>query len=162
MKPRDPLVQTLLACFVPLYTIYWSYAVAKEIHQTYSIKIPNILLLLAPAILAVAGVFLLIIVAGLNSDEAGGAVVGGLLLVGIFIAFPLSLVLTLVYYYQFGGAVEKLLGPEASRMLTFVLFWFVPAAGVYIIQEKLSRIAAPPQQQWQPPQPTQPPQNPAA
>lgn len=150
-KPRDPLVQTLLSLFVPLYIIYWSYVTGKDMEHNYGQKAPNILLLLVPGI--IFGVLFAVMLIGTllySSPGEGDPHFDFLPVVFLLIVLSsvLMLVLSLVYYYKFGGIVEKIVGAQASRLLIFILFWFVSPAAVYIIQEKLNAVSAQP-----PPQP---------
>ncbi len=157
MQNRDPLVQTLLSFFVPFYVIYWSHVTAKEIERTYNQKAPNILLLLAPIVIIGLAIITLfsggIFASGDTGDFAAGLGFFFLLL----LLFPVSIILSLIYYYQFGGNVEKISGPSVSRLLTVVLFWLFSPAGVYIIQDKLNTLGQTPQN-FQPQSPVGPQQ----
>lgn len=144
MKRRDALLETLLSLFIPFYIIYWSYVTAKELEKTYGHKAPSLFLLLAPALIFVFALIPLMF-GVLSGSEEGFAASGiGFFLI-ILILFPLSFALSLVYYYKFGGNVEKVVGPAASRMLVLILFWLVSPAGVYIVQEKLNTLSQGPQ-----------------
>lgn len=137
MKHRDALIQTLLSLFIPFYIIYWSYVTAKEIERTYGHKAPSLFLLFAPVIILLLAFIPLIINSFSGTSE--GLFAGYIAFFVLFLViFPVTFALSLLYYYKFGGNVEKVVGPAASRLLLFILFWFVSPAGVYIVQEKLN------------------------
>lgn len=167
MKRRDPLLQTLLSLFIPFYIIYWSYATGKDMEREYGHKAPSILLLLVPGIvftISFIGIFISLLFTS-NENEPMSLTAVALLIFSLVSAF-LMLALSLVYYYKFSGIVEKIVGPQTSRLLLFILFWFISPAAVYIVEEKLNNlpsqsIAQPPGQNI-PPSQGQPPRSPAA
>lgn len=122
--------------------------------KNYGQKAPNILLLLGPGIISAISLIGIFITSFFTEDNKAlaGPLIG--LFIICFVSFGLMFVLSLVYYYKFGGIVEKIAGPQASRLLVFILFWFVSPAAVYIVQEKLNNLnVAQPAVQPQPPQP---------
>lgn len=153
MQQRDPLIQTLLSFFIPFYQLYWFYVTSKEVRQAYQQKMPSMWLLFAPAlaILAMIPLSIAIFAASADSDGSGGGGIAVASILIILVMLPLSFALSLVYFYKFGGGIENVAGSDASRVLIFILLFFIPAAAVFIVQEKLNKL-----QQFGGSQPTQP------
>lgn len=148
MQKRDALLFTILSVFVPFATLYWLYAVSKDLQKAYNIKPPSLILLLAPLVAYPLGLMALLFTATLNGDNAG--LIGILLLIGLLLLIPLS-ILPLIYMYIFSGNVEKIAGKQLDRILVFILLLFIAPAAVYIVQDRLNTIIA-----QQPPAPTPP------
>lgn len=143
MKQRNPVVQALLSFFIPFYVIYWSYAVAKEMEVNYRHKAPNIMLLLIPVIIFILAVVVLLGGVINGTDESGFAVGIGFFLL-IIILYPVSLILTVLYYYRFGENVEKIAGPSLGQVVvTVIAFLFTPVT-VYLVQDKFNKITQKP------------------
>lgn len=139
MQHRDAIVQALLSFIVPFYIVYWSYVVGREIEKSYNLKAPNILLLLAPCILFLVAIIFTVLAFVARGDSAG-AIVSILFFLGFIVMIPVSIGLSLYYYYKFGGNVEQLVGPQASRLIVLLLFWFISPIGVYIVQDRLNAL----------------------
>jgi hypothetical protein len=137
MKQRNPVTAALLSFFIPFYTLYWLYAVARDLKQR-SIKAPSFLLLIGP-MLGFIPIILLATAAngGQAGDSAQTATNIVILLLGI-VMVPLIIILPLIYYYKFCKAAETATSGQISGGLTFILMVVLAPVAVYLIQEKLN------------------------
>jgi hypothetical protein len=134
MKNRDPLTATLLSLFVPFYILYWLVQTGKTLTDRGA-QVPSPLLLFSPFFA------LLAFMIGIGFGTASGGDEGGLLMAVMFaVVLPLAIILTLVYYYKFSVAAEQATKGALSKVLLFILFWFVSPAAVFLIQEKLNSL----------------------
>lgn len=134
---RDPLIQTLLATFVPFYMIYWLWVTAKELEARFGHKAPNIWFVLAPSIISL-GWLLLLIPVMFGSAFADGGITFVVFMLSALPLLIVAMVLGFWYYWKFSEQAEKSLGKGVEAILLFLLFYLFAPVVVYIVQEKLN------------------------
>ena len=117
-----------------IYNIYWFVMTRREMLSQGAPHIPSVWILFAP-LLALGGMILLsVIEQAVNSD--GRNDLGFIILFGIVVAAIAMLIVTPVWIWHYGKAVEALTGGETTRQYVFwiwILLTVVSTSPVWLL-----------------------------
>jgi hypothetical protein len=142
VKKKNPVLVALLS-ILPPYLIYWFYDTGKQL-ETRGAKMPPRLLWLLVAqyipLLIYLGFCLAMWLGLFDNNEASFDILIILALVSLLALFFLSF-LSIIYYYKFGVAVEQVTNTALSKIVVFLLFYFVFPVGVFLTQNTLNKLS---------------------
>ena len=140
MKPRNPVLTTIVAFIIPFYTYYWWYDSTKRLQAKAIEKVPSITPVFTVFLIYTALIIgtALHMDAGKSSETSPpGSYYGALALI------PLLYLLTIVFAYRFVKAANQIVEVTIKPGLMTAIFFLLPPAGIYIYQKQFNGLVKP-------------------